>query len=38
MDLKVARTKWKIQIAELEKWRDKAYHNATSESGSSNSS
>jgi hypothetical protein len=28
MDLKVARTKKKIQIAKLEKWREKAYHNA----------
>jgi hypothetical protein len=27
MDLKVARTKKKIQIAKLEKWREKAYHN-----------
>jgi hypothetical protein len=28
MDLKVAGTKGKIQIAELEKWRKKAYHSA----------
>jgi hypothetical protein len=28
MDLKVARTKRKIQIAKLEEWREKAYHNA----------
>jgi hypothetical protein len=28
MDLKVAGTKRKIQIAELEKWRKKAYHSA----------
>jgi hypothetical protein len=28
MDLKVARTKRKIQIAELEEWRKKAYHSA----------
>jgi hypothetical protein len=28
MDLKAARTKRKIQIAELEKWREKPYHNA----------
>jgi hypothetical protein len=28
MDLKVARTKRKIQIAQLEKWREKAYHSA----------
>jgi hypothetical protein len=28
MDLKVARTKRKIQIAELEEWREKAYHSA----------
>jgi hypothetical protein len=28
MDLKVAGTKRKIQIAELEKWREKAYHSA----------
>ena len=28
MDLKVAGTKRKIQIAELEEWREKAYHNA----------
>jgi hypothetical protein len=28
MDLKVANTKWKIQIAELEEWREKAYHGA----------
>jgi hypothetical protein len=28
MDLKAARTKRKIQIAELEEWREKAYHNA----------
>jgi hypothetical protein len=27
MDLKVAETKMKIQIAELEEWREKAYHN-----------
>jgi hypothetical protein len=26
MDLKVAGTKRKIQIAELEEWREKAYH------------
>jgi hypothetical protein len=26
MDFKAARTKRKIQIAELEKWREKAYH------------
>jgi hypothetical protein len=26
MDLKVARTKRKIRIAELEEWREKAYH------------
>jgi hypothetical protein len=28
MDLKAARTKRKIQIAELEAWREKAYHSA----------
>jgi hypothetical protein len=28
MDLKLARTKRKIQIAELEEWRKKAYHSA----------
>jgi hypothetical protein len=28
MDLKVARTKRKIEIAELEEWREKAYHSA----------
>ena len=28
MDLKVAGTKRKIQIAELEEWREKAYHSA----------
>jgi hypothetical protein len=28
MDLKAAGTKWKIQIAELEEWREKAYHSA----------
>jgi hypothetical protein len=28
MDLKAARTKKKIQIAELEEWREKAYHSA----------
>jgi hypothetical protein len=28
MDPKVARTKRKIQIAKLEEWREKAYHNA----------
>jgi hypothetical protein len=28
MDLKVAGTKRKIQIVELEEWREKAYHNA----------
>jgi hypothetical protein len=28
MDLKVANTKRKIQIAELEEWREKAYHSA----------
>jgi hypothetical protein len=28
MDLKVARTKRKIQIDELEEWREKAYHSA----------
>jgi hypothetical protein len=28
MDLKVARTKRKIQIAEPEEWREKAYHSA----------
>jgi hypothetical protein len=28
MDLKVARTKRKIQIAKLEEWREKAYHSA----------
>jgi hypothetical protein len=28
MDLKVARTKRKIQIAKLEDWREKTYHNA----------
>jgi hypothetical protein len=28
MDLKVARIKRKIQIAELEEWREKTYHNA----------
>jgi hypothetical protein len=28
MDLKAAGTKRKIQIAELEKWREKAYHSA----------
>jgi hypothetical protein len=28
MDLKVAGTKRKIQIAELEEWRKKAYHSA----------
>jgi hypothetical protein len=28
MDLKAARTKRKIQIAELEEWREKAYHSA----------
>jgi hypothetical protein len=49
MDLMVAGTKRKIQIAELEEWREKAYHSAkltrkeqkggmTSESRSSNSS
>jgi hypothetical protein len=48
MDLKAAGTKRKIQIAELEEWREKAYHSAklykertkdgtTSESRSSNS-
>jgi hypothetical protein len=26
MDLKVAKTKQKIQIAKLEEWREKAYH------------
>jgi hypothetical protein len=50
MDLKAAGTKRKIQIIELEEWREKAYHSAklyikekpkdgtTSESRSSNSS
>jgi hypothetical protein len=49
MDLKVAGTKWKIQITELVEWRQKAYHGAklykekpkddtTSESRSSNTS
>jgi hypothetical protein len=28
MDLKAAGTKRKIQIAELEEWRKKAYHSA----------
>jgi hypothetical protein len=28
MDLKVAGTIWKIQIADLEEWREKAYHKA----------
>jgi hypothetical protein len=28
MDLKAAATKRKIQIAELEEWREKAYHSA----------
>jgi predicted methyltransferase len=28
MDLKVARTKRKIQITKLEEWREKAYHSA----------
>jgi hypothetical protein len=28
MDLKAAGTKRKIQIAELEEWREKAYHSA----------
>jgi hypothetical protein len=28
MDLKTAGTKRKIQIAELEEWREKAYHSA----------
>jgi hypothetical protein len=28
MDLKAARTKRKIQIAELEEWREKGYHSA----------
>jgi hypothetical protein len=28
MDLKAAEIKWKIQIAELEEWREKAYHSA----------
>jgi hypothetical protein len=28
MDLKVARTKRKIQIAKLEEWREKSYHSA----------
>jgi hypothetical protein len=28
MDLKAVRTKRKIQIAELEEWREKAYHSA----------
>jgi hypothetical protein len=28
IDLKVARTKRKIQIAKLEEWREKAYHSA----------
>jgi hypothetical protein len=28
MDLKVAETKKKIQIAELKEWREKAYHSA----------
>jgi hypothetical protein len=28
MDLKMARTKRKIHIAELEEWREKAYHSA----------
>jgi hypothetical protein len=28
MDLKVARTKRKIQIAKVEEWREKAYHSA----------
>jgi hypothetical protein len=28
MDLKAARTKWKIQIVELEEWREKAYRSA----------
>jgi hypothetical protein len=28
MDLKVAETKRKIQIAELEEWREKTYHSA----------
>jgi hypothetical protein len=28
MDLKAAGTKRKIQIATLEEWREKAYHNA----------
>jgi hypothetical protein len=28
MDLKAAETKRKIQIAELEEWREKAYHSA----------
>jgi hypothetical protein len=49
MDLEVARTKRKIQIAKFEEWREKAYHSAklykertkdgmTSESKSSNPS
>jgi hypothetical protein len=28
MDLKIARRKRKIQIAELEEWRENAYHSA----------
>jgi hypothetical protein len=28
MDLKASRTKRKIQIAELEEWREKAFHSA----------
>jgi hypothetical protein len=28
MDLEAARTKWKMQLSELEEWREKAYHSA----------
>ena len=28
MDLQSAEIKWQIQLAELDKWREKAYHNS----------
>jgi hypothetical protein len=28
MDFEAAGTKWKIQLSELEEWREKAYHSA----------
>jgi hypothetical protein len=28
MDFEAARTKWKMQLSELEEWREKAYHSA----------